>query len=141
MSNPAGWYDDPFHDDTLRYWNGETWTRDTLPKPAAPPPATPYPVAPAGTVEPVSGERIVDWLVPSILALLCCAWPLAIPGIVYAVRARHAVGRHDLAEAARLANNARLWVLLSAVIGIAIWLYIGISFWMTGESPVQLTPA
>ncbi|MDQ1246589.1 MAG: hypothetical protein QG597_957 [Actinomycetota bacterium] len=36
-----GWYPDPQHHGTQRYWNGESWTAQTAP--LAPPQATPPP--------------------------------------------------------------------------------------------------
>lgn len=147
MSNPAGWYDDPFLDDTLRYWNGETWTKDTLPKPpVAPPPvdsawraveSTSAPGMGAAPQAAASGApRIVDYLIPSILALLFCAWPLAIPAIIFSAKARGSVKRSDLAAATQQARNARLWIILSGVFGIVIWAYMIYLIATTGQSPI-----
>ena len=139
MSMPAGWYDDPFTDHLQRYWSGGSWTKEIRPRPdlmpeapAAPPPAVPQP----GTAP------VRDYLVWSILALIFCAWPLAIPAIVFSVRANNLKRRGDLAQAQIEAHRARLWILLSVALGIVVWIYIGWTL-ATTDIPVDqgtLTP-
>lgn len=140
---PAGWYDDPFTDHLQRYWTGDSWTRETRPRPGAvvePPP--PYPAA-APPATPASADAPVrDWLIPSILAIIFCAWPLAIPGLVFAVKANSAKKRGDMVVAAQQAKRARLWVILSVVLGIVVWIYLGFVI-ATTEVPTDqgtLTP-
>lgn len=127
---PAGWYEDPFTDDLMRYWNGTTWTKDTRPRidlnaPPAPNPSAPSHSAPTptGSPLPVTGARgtgIPDYLIPSILAIIFCFWPLAIPAVYFAVKANRAGREGRLGEARQLADRARLFLGLSVVIGIAL---------------------
>ena len=123
---PAGWYDDPFTDHLQRYWTGETWTKETRPKPGAtvePPPA--YPAAPQAPAVAPTGAPVRDWLIPSILTIIFCAWPLGIPALIFAVKANASKKRGDMAAAADQASKARLFVILSVVIGIVVWIYLG----------------
>jgi hydrogenase maturation factor len=66
-----------------------------------------------------------DWLIPSILAIIFCAWPLAIPGLIFAIKANSAKKQGDMALAAQQAKRARLWVLLSVALGVVVWIYLG----------------
>ena len=122
---PAGWYDDPFTDHLQRYWTGDSWTKETRPKVVVttdPPPAYPAsPGAPAGAGE---AARIPNYVVPSIIALLCCAWPLAIPALVFAIKANSAKNSGDIPTARTNAARARLWIILSAAVGIVVWIYL-----------------
>ena len=123
---PAGWYDDPFTDHLQRYWTGETWTKETRPKPGAtvePPPA--YPAAPQAPATAPTGAPVRDWLIPSILTIIFCAWPLGIPALIFAVKANSSKKRGDMTAAADQAGKARLFVILSVVIGIVVWIYLG----------------
>ena len=123
---PAGWYDDPFTDHLQRYWTGETWTKETRPKPGAsmePPPA--YPTPPQAPAVGPTGAPVRDWLIPSILTIIFCAWPLGIPALIFAVKANGSKKRGDMAAAADQAGKARLFVILSVVIGIVVWIYLG----------------
>lgn len=139
---PAGWYDDPFTDHLQRYWTGESWTKETRPKPGAvpePPPALPAPPAPVPASE---AGKIPNLLIPSIIALLCCAWPLAIPAIVFSVKANSAKNSGDFDTALLNARRARLWIILSAIVGIVVWIYLSYTI-ATTEVPTDqgtLTP-
>lgn len=135
---PAGWYDDPFTDHLQRYWTGDSWTKETRPKAGAlpPPPPTPEETSPA------NGAPVRDWLIPSILALIFCAWPLAIPAIVFSVRANASKKRGDMGNASQQAARARLFVILSVLLGIVVWVYLGFVI-ATTEVPTDqgtLTP-
>jgi len=119
MSMPAGWYDDPFTDHLQRYWGGDSWTKETRPRPDLMPP-TPPPVPGAAPTD----QRYINYLIPSIIALICCAWPLAIFAVVFAVQGNSAVKRGDMATALQKANRARLFIILSMVLGIVVWIYL-----------------
>lgn len=121
---PAGWYDDPFTDHLQRYWTGDSWTKETRPRPgvAEPPPAYPAPHAPP--VSPGEAASVPNYLIPSIIALLCCAWPLAIPALVFSVKANSAKNSGDVQTALVNARRARLWIILSAIVGIVVWVYL-----------------
>ena len=134
---PAGWYDDPFTDHLQRYWTGETWTKETRPKPGAtvePPPA--YPAAPQPPGAAATGAPVRDWLIPSILTIIFCAWPLGIPALIFAVKANSSKKRGDMTAAADQAGKARLFVILSVVIGVVVWIYLGFII-ATTEVPID----
>ena len=116
----AGWYDDPFTDHLQRYWTGDSWTKETRPKPGAVEPPAAYPAAPA----PGEAASVPNFVIPSIIALLCCAWPLAIPALVFAIKANSAKNSGDLQTARMNAARARLWIILSAAVGIVVWIYL-----------------
>ena len=142
---PAGWYDDPFTDHLQRYWTGDSWTKETRPRPGAeaePPPAYPATAPASAPALDPTGAPIRDWLIPSILAIIFCAWPLAIPGLVFALKANGSKKRGDLAAAAQQASKARLFVILSVVLGVVVWVYLGFVI-ATTEVPTDqgtLTP-
>jgi len=141
---PAGWYDDPFTDHLQRYWTGDSWTKETRPRPGAtevPPPSPAAPPPAPAQVAP-SGAPVRDWLIPSILSIIFCAWPLGIPALVFAIKANGSKKRGDMAAAAQQAKTARLFVILSVVLGIVVWIYLGFII-ATTEVPTDqgtLTP-
>ena len=141
---PAGWYDDPFTDHLQRYWTGESWTKETRPRPGAvePPPAYPAAPPPSMTAAATDTPKVFDWLIPSILSIIFCAWPLGIPALVFAIKANGSKKRGDMAAAAQQAKTARLFVILSVVLGIVVWIYLGFVI-ATPEVPTHqgtLTP-
>ena len=130
---PAGWYDDPFTDHLQRYWAGDSWTKETRPRPDLVPPPPPPPVPGA---EAPGGQRYINYLAPSIVALVCCAWPLAIFAIVFSVQGNSAMKRGDMATALQKANRARLFIILSMILGIVVWIYLAYTV-STTEIPQQ----
>ena len=140
-SMPAGWYDDPFTDHLQRYWTGDSWTKETRPRPGVVVEAPGVPHAQPAVVD-ADGAPIRDWLIPSILAIIFCAWPLAIPGLIFAIKANSAKKQGDMALATQQAKRARLWVILSMVLGVVVWIYLGFII-STTELPTDqgnLTP-
>lgn len=139
MSMPAGWYDDPFTDHLQRQWNGESWTKETRPRPEF----DPTPVAPSpGVAAPGTDAPVRDYLVLSILALIFCAWPLAIPAVYFSVKANAAKKQGDMAKASTLAGKARLFLILSAAIGVVVGIYLAYVL-LTADVPIDqgtLTP-
>ena len=120
MSMPTGWYDDPFTDHLQRYWSGDSWTKETRPRPdLVPPPPPPVP----GAAAP-EGQRYINYLIPSIIALLCCAWPLAIVALVFSVQGNSAIKRGDATTALQKASRARLFLILSMLLGVVVWIYL-----------------
>jgi heme/copper-type cytochrome/quinol oxidase subunit 2 len=119
---PPGWYDDPFTDHLQRYWTGTTWTKETRPLISADP-------APVGAATPTStapdaSVAVRDYLVWSIVALIFCFWPLAIPAVYFAVRANSTKRAGDTAAAVRYAERARLFLMLSVVGGVLVGAYL-----------------
>ena len=135
---PAGWYDDPFTDHLQRYWTGDSWTKETRPQPGSVPPPDVAGPPPA----PDSTERIPNYLIPSIIALLCCAWPLAVPALIFSIRANSAMSSGDVSGARTNANRARFWLVLSAAVGIVVWIYLSYVIATTDvpTDPGNLTP-
>jgi len=141
---PAGWYDDPFTDHLQRYWTGDSWTKETRPRPGAtmPAPGLPTPPQPAPAAAVPGQATVFDWLIPSILSIIFCAWPLGIPALIFAIKANGSKKRGDMAAAAQQARTARLFVILSVVLGIVVWIYLGFII-ATTEVPTDqgtLTP-
>ena len=142
MSMPAGWYDDPFTDHLQRYWGGDAWTKETRPRPDLMPPPPPEPIAPQPP-QPVAGAgQVRDYVLLSILALIFCAWPLAIPALIFAIRANSQKKQGDIAQATESANRARLFIILSVVLGIVVWVYLIYTFSTTDvtQQTNPLTP-
>lgn len=138
---PEGWYDDPFTDELQRYWTGTSWTKQTRPRQLPPdplPPAEAWGNAPttsssrglgAPTIQapapPDSTPVIIrDYLVLSILSLIFCFWPLAIPAVYFAVRTNSAKRAGDLDAAMRYSDRARLFLMLSVVAGLLVGAYL-----------------
>lgn len=122
---PAGWYDDPFTDHLQRYWTGDSWTKETRPRPDLMPPVEAPPPAPAYGTAPAGSPRVINWIVPSILALIFCAWPLAIPALIFAIKANSSLKQGNVEAALQQSARARLFVLLSVGLGLIVWVYLG----------------
>lgn len=73
-----------------------------------------------------NGEYVPNHLVWSILTTLFCCLPLGIVSIVYAAQVDGKRAAGDIAGARQAADSAKLWAILSAVIGptlIVIWIF------------------
>ncbi|XP_060575816.1 uncharacterized protein LOC132733232 [Ruditapes philippinarum] len=68
-------------------------------------------------------SRPPDYMVPSILACLCCFCPTGLCAIYFAHRANQLANEGDMIEANRLSNNARNLMIASVVIGVA-WIIL-----------------
>ena len=79
---------------------------------------------PPGTVK--------NWLVESIIALVCCGGVFAIPAIVYAAQVNSKLAAGDYQGAVESSNNAKKWLIIAVCIGLvccgigAIFQVIGI---------------
>jgi hypothetical protein len=58
------------------------------------------------------------WLVESILATILCCLPFGIVGIVYAAKVESRYNAGMYAEAQEASNNAKMWTLISAGVGL-----------------------
>ena len=122
----AGWYDDPFTDHLQRYWTGTSWTKETrvkaerLPESPLPSPPAPPPIAP----KPGDLKQVRDYLLPSILAVIFCAWPLAAFAVYFSIKSNSARKRGDMEEALRTSERARLFIILSIIATILIAAYL-----------------
>ncbi|XP_022288665.2 uncharacterized protein LOC111100846 [Crassostrea virginica] len=61
-----------------------------------------------------------DWMVPAVLACLCCFWPTGICAIMSASKANSAATTGDVAETQRQSRSARNLVILTVVLGIIV---------------------
>ncbi len=76
----------------------------------------------AGGAAPVNGT---PYLVLSILEILFCCWPAAIPAIAYAAKLLSCKDKGDNEGARRNADKAKLWIIISAAAGfVATVVYI-----------------
>lgn len=71
----------------------------------------------------VTQPRPPDYMIPSVLACLCCFCPTGLCAIYYASRANTLAAEGDMAEATRMSNNARNLMITSVVIGVA-WIIL-----------------
>jgi hypothetical protein len=97
------------------------------PPPAAPPPSSPYapPQAPYAPYTPPpafggAGADIPNYLPWAIAATLLCCMPGGIVSIIYASKANTAKARGDYAEASTAAGQAKTWLIISIVLGLAV---------------------
>ena len=64
--------------------------------------------------------RINTWLVPAILATVCCCMPFGVVSIVYAVGANTEVSNRNFALAQEKADKAKTWFWVSFICGFVI---------------------
>ena len=65
---------------------------------------------PPGTVK--------NWLVESIISLVCCGGLFAIPAIVYAAQVNSKLAAGDYQGAVEASNNAKKWLIIAVCIGL-----------------------
>lgn len=74
---------------------------------------------PPGTVK--------NWLVESILSLICCGGLFAIPAIVYAAQVNGKLQAGDYYGAQQASENAKKWLIIAVCIGVVCnFLVVGI---------------
>jgi hypothetical protein len=115
-------------DGTWLRWNdgSQAWERSESPPPppegsqlppVPPMPgrgiATPYPT-------PVTNVPVSNYLVWAILVTLFCFLPTGIVAIVYASQVNSKLAAGDLAGAREASNKARMWTIISAVVGVLV---------------------
>lgn len=66
---------------------------------------------------PGFAPNIPDYLVWSIVELLCCCMPFGIVALIFSIQANSAKGVGNYAEAAQKANTAKQFLIWGAVIG------------------------
>lgn len=70
--------------------------------------------------EPEKPINWVPYLVLSIITTLCCCLPFGIVGIVYSAKINSAVNSRDWEAAQKAAKTAKIWIIVSAVVGIIV---------------------
>lgn len=84
--------------------------------------------APQGAPLPVTGVvmppapavPVQNYLVFAILATVLCCLPAGIPAIVYAAQVNGKLQVGDVAGAQAASNNAKMWCLISAGLGVGV---------------------
>lgn len=80
-------------------------------------PAAPLQVT--GTVVPPAAG-VQNYLVFAILATVFCCLPAGVPAIVYAAQVNGKLQMGDVAGAQVASNNAKLWCMISAGLGLGV---------------------
>jgi hypothetical protein len=82
-------------------------------------PAPGVPLQVTGAVLP-PGTTVQNYLVFAILATVFCCLPAGIPAIVYAAQVNTKLQAGDVAGAQAASNNAKLWCMIAAGLGLGI---------------------
>jgi hypothetical protein len=76
------------------------------------------PDAPGQPPRSYSERHVKNYMTEAILCLIFCAWPLAIPAIIYAADVKPRLRRGDYRGAVRASNNAKRWCIISVCVGV-----------------------
>ncbi|MAS96424.1 MAG: hypothetical protein CMO55_24815 [Verrucomicrobiales bacterium] len=97
----------------------DTPTSTTAAAAAAPLATAPQPAA--------SGEKVPNYLWQSIVCLILCCLPLAIPALIFATKVNPALEAGDIAAAKDASAKAKMWCWISFGVGLVVQLlYIGL---------------
>ncbi len=66
---------------------------------------------------------VKNWLIESILALICCGGVLAIPAIVFAAQVDGHLRQGNYQAAVEASNSAKLWLTIAVGITVALTLF------------------
>ena len=99
--------------------------------PPAPPQPGQWPGQPGGGYQYYPPPKIDNYMVWSVLATLFCFLPTGIAAIVYSSQVNSKLAAGDVAGATKAANNAKTWIIVSAVAGVVVWLLVVMA---SGES-------
>ena len=67
---------------------------------------------------PMPPGTVKNWLVESIIALICCGGLFAIPAIVYAAQVNTKLAAGDYQGAVLSSQNAKKWLIIAVCIGL-----------------------
>lgn len=117
-------------DGTWLRWNdvARTWERSETPPPpdeSGLPPAPPTPGQ--GMASPYPGTpsaQVPNYLVWAIVVTLLCFLPTGIVAIVYASQVGSKLAAGDIAGARESSNKAKMWTIVSAVIGVVVFIAV-----------------
>jgi hypothetical protein len=76
---------------------------------------------PAGGAAGPGGAPPSNYLIPAILVTLFCCLPGGIVAIINATKVNSAYAAGDVQGAVAASQNAKKWVMISAGVGIAVW--------------------
>lgn len=134
-------------DGTWLRWNdgSQTWERSDTPPPppeeSVLPPAPPAPGQGIDTPYPrmpvTSSAQVPNYLVWAILVTVLCFLPTGIVAIVYASQVSTKLAAGDVAGAMESSNKAKMWTIISAVIGVLVGVIV---FASTADSSFTFTP-
>lgn len=113
-------------DGTWLRWNdaARTWEPSNTPPsdegPGLPPPPPPMPGR--GGFAPYSATpgQVPNYLVWAILVTLFCFLPTGIVAIVFASQVNTKLAAGDVAGAVEASNKAKMWTIISAVVGVVV---------------------
>ncbi|MCI0354259.1 MAG: CD225/dispanin family protein [Acidobacteria bacterium] len=86
--------------------------------PQATPQSAPTPGAPPAAAAPRPPVQVNNYLIPAIVVTICCCLPGGIVAIVYAAQVNTKLQAGDIAGAQLASNNAKLWCIISAMVGL-----------------------
>jgi TRAP-type C4-dicarboxylate transport system permease large subunit len=89
-------------------------------EPPPPPPGYPPPPPPGYPPQPPAGQAPNNYLVWSILVTLFCCLIPGIVAIVYSAQVNGLWAQGRYAEAQKMSDRARTWVIVSAVLGLIL---------------------
>ena len=93
-------------------------------QPGGYPPSSPFSDAGNPYAPPKPGQgpyppgSVKNWLVESIISLICCGGLFAIPAIVYAAQVNGKLSAGDYQGAVEASNNAKKWLIIAVCIGV-----------------------
>ena len=78
--------------------------------------------------EPEKQVNWVPYLVLSIISTVCCCIPFGIVAIVYSAKINSATAAGDYETAAKAAKTARIWIIVSFVVGILANIIVAVAY-------------
>lgn len=81
------------------------------------------PPPPGGAAGP-AGAPPSNYLVPAILVTLFCCLPAGVAAIIFATQVNSKYAAGDVQGAMNASKNAKTWTMVSAGLGIAIWVIV-----------------
>ena len=75
------------------------------------------------------GQPPPNYLVWAILVTLFCCLPGGIASIIFATQVNNKFAAGDIAGAEAASKNAKMWAMISAGIGILVWI-IALVYWI-----------
>ena len=112
-------------DGTWLRWNdgGKTWERSDPPPPdegSGFPPPPPMPGQGGFAPYSTTPGQVTNYLVWAILVTLFCFLPTGIAAIVFASQVNTKLAAGDVAGAVEASNKAKMWTIISAVVGVVV---------------------